>query len=167
MQTNKTGSTQGFSLLELMIALVMVAILAAIAIPSYSKIIANGNRNLAKSYLLDIAAEQDKYRLQNRSYASNFVQLDKVASGTGKIYLDKGGKLSTTQTSDSLYELELAANATFCGAAFPQYISAIAVGTQATRDPDCRTFRVCYNGKKMAVNSGGTSNDQILSDCWD
>ena len=160
------AKTQGFTLLELMIAVAMVAILATIALPSYQKLVAKSNRNLAKTFLLDVAAEQDKHRLEHRSYAANFQQLDKVTTAAGKIYLGKGGKLTTAATSESLFELKLTSDSTHCGAALPNYISAVAIGTQATRDTQCRSYLVCYSGKKIAFNSSGSSSDAIYKECW-
>ena len=64
-------ATRGFSLIELMIALVIVAILAAIAIPSYRNYVLRVNRNDATAALLKIAAAQEKFYLQNNTYTNN------------------------------------------------------------------------------------------------
>ena len=68
----------GFTLIELMITLVIVGILAAIAIPSYTSYIVRANRSLAQAQMLDIANRQPQYLVANRAYADK-AQLD--ASG--------------------------------------------------------------------------------------
>ena len=61
----------GFTLIELMIAVAVVAILAAVAYPSYTDYIRRGNRVAAQSLLQDLAQRQQQYFAQTRSFASN------------------------------------------------------------------------------------------------
>lgn len=60
---------RGFTLVELMIAVATVAILAAIAYPSYTSYIVRNNRAAAQSVLLDVSQRQQQFLLDNRSYA--------------------------------------------------------------------------------------------------
>ncbi len=66
----------GFTLIELMIAVAIVAILAAIALPSYRQYVIRGNRAAAKSAMMDIANREQQFLLANRVYA------DKTALGS-------------------------------------------------------------------------------------
>ena len=61
-------SRQGFTLIELMIAVVVIAILAAIAVPSYRSYVLRAQRTDATSALLRVRNAQDKFFLQNRRY---------------------------------------------------------------------------------------------------
>lgn len=54
---------RGITLIELLIALVIVAILAAIAYPNYRDYVARSKRNEAKAALLQIATNQERWYL--------------------------------------------------------------------------------------------------------
>lgn len=62
-------SARGFTLIELVITVAIVAILAAIAWPSYESHVLRTNRSAAKAQMLDIAAREQQFMLVNRSYA--------------------------------------------------------------------------------------------------
>jgi type IV pilus assembly protein PilE len=59
----------GFSLMELLIAVVVVAILTAIAFPSYQGYLRKGSRAAAQALLVDVANRQSQYMLDARNYA--------------------------------------------------------------------------------------------------
>ena len=62
---------QGFTLIEVLIAVAVVAILAAIALPSYTDHLRKARRGAAQSHLLDIAHREHQYLLDARAYANS------------------------------------------------------------------------------------------------
>ncbi len=68
---------RGFTLIELMIALVVAAILLAVAFPSYQNYVRRGTRSSGQQFLMDIAQRQEPYFLDQRQYAST------LGSGAG------------------------------------------------------------------------------------
>jgi type IV pilus assembly protein PilE len=62
------GSRRGFTLIELMIVVVIVAILASIAWPSYQAYIQRSRRSDAQSLMLAISSKEQQYMLDRRQF---------------------------------------------------------------------------------------------------
>lgn len=73
----------GFTLIELLITVAILAIVAAVAIPSYSSYVERGKRAEARTALLDIAARQERFYSNNRQYADQLSKLN-LSSGTSE-----------------------------------------------------------------------------------
>lgn len=65
---SKMWRSKGFTLVELMIVVAIVGILTAIAYPSYSEYVLRGRRAEARTALLDLMQQQERYFTQNNSY---------------------------------------------------------------------------------------------------
>ena len=61
----------GFTLIEIMITLVVVAVLVAIAFPSYQSYIRRGVRSQGQQFLMDLAQRQEQFFLDQRRYATD------------------------------------------------------------------------------------------------
>ncbi len=61
----------GMTLIELMIVIIVLGIIVAVGIPSYRSYIMRANRVDATSALLRLAANQERFYMQNNTYASN------------------------------------------------------------------------------------------------
>ncbi|HKY00408.1 MAG TPA: type IV pilin protein [Steroidobacteraceae bacterium] len=64
------NKARGFTLVELMVTLVVVAILMAIAIPSYRQSVIKGNRRAAQAVMMELISRQEQYFVANRVYAT-------------------------------------------------------------------------------------------------
>lgn len=82
-------SHAGFTLIELLIVISIVAILAAVATPLYSDQVRRGHRAAAQSVLLDAAARQRQFLIDQRSFAGSISELgvSSPAALTGKYAL--------------------------------------------------------------------------------
>lgn len=76
----------GFTLMELMIAVVIVGILAAVALPSYNSYLVKSRRTAAQGYLMDVAQRQQQYLSDTRTYAQTVAALNMTEPGDVSSY---------------------------------------------------------------------------------
>jgi type IV pilus assembly protein PilE len=76
----------GFSLVEVLVTMVVISILAAIAVPSYSRHIVRANREAAQGELLQLASLQEKIYLNSNAYTINVTSnyTGQASGGLGK-----------------------------------------------------------------------------------
>jgi len=60
----------GFTLIELMITMAVIAILAAVAYPSYQDYIRRGIRSAGQQYLMDLAQREEQLFVDQRQYTN-------------------------------------------------------------------------------------------------
>ena len=62
---------RGVTLMELMVTLVVIALLASIALPTYNTFVERSRRSEAREALADLAARQEQFFLDNKTYATS------------------------------------------------------------------------------------------------
>lgn len=79
----------GFTLIELMIVVAVVAVLVSIAIPSYHEAVRKGRRGQAKADLVDVAQQIERYRTVNNTY-KGFTLANTKSPATGATFYTLG-----------------------------------------------------------------------------
>src|SRR6516162_7340745 len=106
-KVNQGGSMQrqaGFTLIELMITMVVLAILAAIAIPSYTDYTLRGKIPDATSNLQAMKTKMEQYYQDNRSYPTNGTPCVTGAPGAGQIQLPATQYFTMSCTTAAPYQ---------------------------------------------------------------
>lgn len=96
---------RGFTLLELMIVLVVMAVLLAMALPAYEAQMLRANRSEAMDELARIAQAQERFLFTHGRYAGSLAAAlgpDPVTSGLGMRASTRAG-----ESDDAYYDLEL------------------------------------------------------------
>lgn len=78
---NVSSRVRGFSLIELLIVVFIVAILAAIALPSYFSQVQKSRRTEAKGALTQLASMQEQFRTEQNRYVTDLTELGLGAAG--------------------------------------------------------------------------------------
>ena len=61
----------GFTLIELMIAVVVISILIGIAMPSYSRYVIRSKRSAAQAAMMDLSNREQQYLIANRAFGDS------------------------------------------------------------------------------------------------
>jgi type IV pilus assembly protein PilE len=141
MKSKRREQEQGFTLVELMIVVVIVAILAAFAVPNYMEYVRRGHRADAKAGLLQLTAwMQQQYGVGGHAYP--------LTLGSAPTRLQQS---PSTGTAKYLITLSVAGAQSFTLQAAP---------TGSYSDPNCGVLTLTHNG--LRTKSGTESLDY----CW-
>jgi type IV pilus assembly protein PilE len=140
--------------------MVILSILAAIAIPSYSQYVLKSHRTEAKAALMDAASLEERFFSTSNLYTNNPMQLGygvaatPVTVGTGYYII-----------SNITVTLPVApAGASPGGTPATYLITAVPnPGSMQVNDTQCAVFTINSAGQQTALNSGGTDN---TANCW-
>lgn len=146
-------NAKGFTLVELLTAMVIAAILLAVAIPSYRTQTQKSRRTEAKTALLDLASREERYNSTNSAYSSTPADLG--YSGTWPLKVGSGYYQITACVAANT----ACAADTGKGQAF--LLTAAPVGAQAG-DTQCSSFTLDSTGLQKVTGSSSGSP----SSCW-
>ncbi|MGI9330355.1 MAG: type IV pilin protein [Gammaproteobacteria bacterium] len=143
------GRWQGFSLIELLVVVLIVAIIMAIGVPGYRQYVQRANRVDATAALLRIAAAQERFYLQQGSYASD-----------AQLGLAPPAGLGIPNSERGYYNLSIESPNLLIGFIA---VATPAAGEGQEDDDNCQRFSVNEQGQREAEDGGGAAT---LDLCW-
>jgi type IV pilus assembly protein PilE len=141
-QGSKARRAAGFTLIEVVIVIALLAIVATLALPAYRVSVYKANRSDGLQALLDLQTRQEKWRANNPSYTDDLADLGYSAS----------------TSAEGRYTLSLAEGAT--GTSYTA--TATAVGDQSNDrqgDTSCAALT-------MTVNPANPRGLKAPASCW-
>lgn len=143
--------SQGFTLIELMIVVVIVAILASIALPAYNEQLRKGRRADGMSALLQVAQMQERFYTRNFSYSND---IDTELGFGADPYVSEEGYYNLT--------INIPAGCVSGSVNSCYTVTATGIGAQAS-DSKCATMTMDDRGAKSSANS---SSGDTTGQCW-
>jgi type IV pilus assembly protein PilE len=138
---------RGFTLLEILIAVVIVGLLSAVVLPTYQNAVSKSRRADGRAALTDLTAKQEKFFAQNDTY-------------TTEVEAEDGLNLARTTSLTGHYDLTVTACAG--GAISRCYLLIATARNLQTDDHACYTLMIDNVGRKTAKDYGGSN----ASGCW-
>jgi type IV pilus assembly protein PilE len=135
----------GFTLIELMITVAVVAVLAAIAIPSYADYVTRSRRNDVRISLAQSAQWLERFRAENRGTYTNAA-------------LQPGTEVSPL-SGNAMYDITVAVGG---GGATYQLTATPRAGSPMAGDL-CGIYTLGSDGRRTA---GGNSTGEAFERCW-
>ncbi|MFP5398250.1 MAG: type IV pilin protein [Gammaproteobacteria bacterium] len=132
--------SRGFTLIELMITVAIIAILAAVALPNFQDYVRKGRRADAQSFLLEVAARQQHFLVDRRAYSDSIT----------KTPAEGGLGMTLPSNVDPHYTIALVADNAARPPAFT--LTATPKGAQATEK--CGEMTLNHAGAKTAKKAG-------------
>jgi type IV pilus assembly protein PilE len=160
MSTLKRNS--GFTLIELMITVAVIAILAGVAYPSYTEYAKKGRRADAKAAIAKVQLAEEKWRTNNTSYTNSLANLG---------FVDESGVFYSPDRHYTLSIISAATNVVSAsGTATLNAPSTTTYGLRATRtglqaNDKCGDYAIDQNGVKYLI-SGTPASGYDVNKCW-
>jgi type IV pilus assembly protein PilE len=154
---------RGFSLIELLVAIVIATTLVAIAVPSYNNFVREGRRTEAKTAVLDMASLEERYFNTQNQYSSSPQDL----GYTGATFPVPGIPLASGNYTITVANVTPATppSTLVPGGGTPASFlitATVAAGTDQANDLLCQSFSVDSQGRQTATGSDPNPN----VDCW-
>ena len=159
---------KGFTLIELMIVVVIIAVIAAIALPTYQNQSLRTKRSDAMIALTQAAAMQERLLTKTGSYTTSEASVlptgNKTENGAYNFY----SILSTDAEDDRKVTFQPGSGAAItktltCSGKRCFVLAVAATGTQVN-DTECAIITLDSVGRQLSYNSSGVLND--AGTCW-
>jgi prepilin-type N-terminal cleavage/methylation domain-containing protein len=101
MHTVRTRPSEGFSLVEIMVVLVVIGVLVSIAVPRYDRAVEQSRADIAAANLRAVWSAQRMYWLENHAYTSDLSSLTSLGLLDPSILVTSNGYAFAVSAADA------------------------------------------------------------------
>jgi len=152
----------GFTLIELMITVAIVAILAAIALPSYTSYIAKARRAEARTHLVEAAQFMQRFYAANDSFVKDRADHNVIDQMPANLKQSPADAANGTQ----LYGLAIPLGASPLTNAMSFTLHMAPVSGGAMGNDACGTFTLTSTGVRGVLVAGAVGSAALRDTCW-
>jgi type IV pilus assembly protein PilE len=143
------GRARGFTLIELMIVVAVIAILAAVALPAYFDSIRKSRRADAINMMSQVAQAQERVRSNSPSYSNDF--------GTAALNVQSTAASGVTSLTAPYYTISVPTIS-----ATTYTVRAVALGSQL-KDTKCVAMEMRMSGGNLTYISSTSTNPATIA----
>ena len=150
---------RGFTLIELMVTVAIVAVLAAIALPSYATYIARARRADARGQLVQATQFMQRFFAANDSFSND-------RAGNNVIDQIPASLKQSPADSAKLYDLAIPLGSAPLTNPMSFTLQMVPVATGTMAQDACGTFTLTSTGVRGVVVGGVPGNGTLRDTCW-
>lgn len=142
----RARTARGFTLVEIMLALIVMGILAAVALPAYQQMVQKSRRSDAIAMLTAVQQAQERWRANRTGYTAQLSDLGFSSGASPKGYYE----IALSNVDVSTYT-----------------VTATPVSTRAqAKDSQCARLGIAVNGGQVSYISQDSASQPTSSKCW-
>ena len=157
--TKPSAPVRGFTLIELMVTVAIVAILGSIALPSYTRYIARAHRADARTQLLQVAQFMQRFYAANDSFAKDRANQDVMDQVPDNL------KVSPADGT-KLYDLTMPLGEAPLTNAMSFTVRMVPVSGRVMATDECGTFTLTSTGVRGVIVGEAIGSAALRDKCW-
>jgi type IV pilus assembly protein PilE len=150
--------SRGFTIIETLIAVVIIGLLSAIAYPAYQAQVIKGKRAQGRAALVSAATKMEKFFSTNGCYPSSAANCGGVSTSAAALTAIGAQSFSGDTASSSYYNIQVTLT--------PQAFTLTAIPQVPFVDSVCGNLTLSNLQRRWSQSNGTSDDASVPSACW-